>query len=88
MAIAACIGFVPAAYLTLISLTLLLAWLFLRWLVQGTARENFAGLFRWLYVTAMPGTQKAHFRPVGMVDKTPHAPFLLLSALLGYLLIH
>jgi Flp pilus assembly protein protease CpaA len=88
MAISACIGFVPAAYVTLLSLTLLLAWLFLRWLVQGTARTNFAGLFRWLYVTAMPGTQKAHFRPVGMVDKTPHAPFLLLSALLGYLLIH
>lgn len=82
MATAACLGFLPAAYLICLSLALLLVWLFLRWVVQGTARINFGGLIRWLYISAMPGVEKAHFRPVGMVDRTPHAPFMLLSALL------
>ena len=84
MATAACIGFFPAAYVTCVSLALLILWLFLRWIVQGTARANFTGLFRWIYVSAMPGVDKVHFRPVGMVDRTPHAPFMLLSALLCY----
>lgn len=86
MATAACIGFFPAAYVTCVSLGLLILWLFLRWIVQGTARANFTGLFRWIYVSAMPGVEKVHFRPVGMVDRTPHAPFMLISALLCYLL--
>jgi Flp pilus assembly protein protease CpaA len=86
MATAACIGFLPAAYMTCLSLGLLLLWLFLRWVVQGTARANFGGLIRWIYVSAMPGVEKVHFRPVGMVDRTPHAPFMLLSALLCYYL--
>jgi Flp pilus assembly protein protease CpaA len=86
MATGACIGFFPAAYVTFASLVLLLLWLFGRWVVAGTARENFAGLFRFMQVTATPGVEKEHFRPVGMEDRTPHAPFMLLGALLCYAL--
>jgi Flp pilus assembly protein protease CpaA len=88
MALAAGLGFLPAAYVTCLSLALLLLWLFLRWFVQGTARANFTGLLRWIYVSALPGVEKVHFRPVGMVDQTPHAPFLLLSAVLCDYLYH
>lgn len=88
MAMASCLGFMPAAYITFVSLVLLILWLFLRWLVQGTARANFAGLRAWLYSTATPGTERIHFRPVGMVDRTPHAPFMLLSALICYFWWH
>lgn len=86
MGTAACIGFMPAGYVTFISLVLLILWLFLRWLWQGTARVNFARLFAWLYVTATPDSEKLHFRPVGMDDRTPHAPFMLLSAIICYFL--
>jgi prepilin peptidase CpaA len=86
MATAACIGFMPAAYVTFVSLVLLLLWLFLRWFVQGTWRTNFSGLFTWLYVTATPNGERQHFKPVGMVDRTPHAPFMLLGALICYYL--
>ncbi len=84
MAISACVGFLPAAYMTFISLVLAIAFLFLRWIVQGTAQANFSLLYRWAAATATPGMEKVHFRPVGMEDKTPHAPFLLASALLSY----
>lgn len=84
MATAAGIGFMPAAYVTFVSLTLLVAWLFVRWIAQGTARANFSGLYAWLHATAIPNAEKAHFRPVGMVDQTPFAPFLLLGTLLCY----
>jgi len=84
MAISACVGFLPAAYMTFISLVLAIAFLFVRWVLQGTAPANFSLLYRWAAATATSGTEKAHFRPVGMEDKTPHAPFLLAAALLSY----
>ncbi len=86
MAIGACLGFLPAAHVTFVSLVLLILWLFVRWVVTGTARENFSRFFKFLWVTATPNTEKIHFQPVGMVDRTPHAPFMLLSALLCYYL--
>ncbi len=86
MTTSACIGFLPAAYVMFCSLVLVLLWLVLRWLVQGTARENFAQLYAWLGATVTPGAAKRHFRPVGMVDRTPHAPFMLAAALLCFYL--
>jgi Flp pilus assembly protein protease CpaA len=86
MAMSACIGFMPAACVVFLSMSMLILWLFIRWVVQGTARANFAGLGRWLGTTLTPGTEKGHFVPVGMVDRTPQAPFMLASALLCYYL--
>ena len=86
MATAACIGAMPAARLTFVSLVLVLLWLFLRWTAQRTLGANLVGLRAWLAATLTPGVEKVHFRPVGMVDRTPHAPFMLAAALLVYCL--
>jgi Flp pilus assembly protein protease CpaA len=86
MATSACIGFIPAAYVTFVSLLLVVLWLFVRWIAQGTAGANFSGLYAWLRALATPGLQRIHFRPVGMVDRTPHAPFMLLGAVICYTL--
>lgn len=82
MATAACIGAMPAARVTFVSLLLVLFWLFLRWTAQRTLGANLAGLRAWLAATLTPGVEKVHFKPVGMIDRTPHAPFMLAAALL------
>jgi len=86
MAMSACIGFMPTAYIAFISLSLVLLWLLVRWIAQGTIRANLSGLYAWLGATATPGLEKAHFRPVGMVDRTPLGPFMLAAALLCFYL--
>ncbi len=82
MATSACIGCLPAARVTFVSLLLVVLWLFVRWTAQRTLGANLSGLRSWLATTLTPGIEKTHFRPVGMVDRTPHAPFMLAASLL------
>lgn len=91
MAAAALIGFWPAIWLFFAS-NLAMAFLYLpvRWLVQGTLVANLRRLGTWLLSMvvafaskigmAPKGAEIIHFVPVGMEDRTPHAPFMLLGA--------
>lgn len=81
-AIAALTGFWPAFWAIFLGNLTQVAYLFLRWIVQGTAFANAKGVFRWGTSLLTPGTNVVHFHPVGMEDKTPHAPFLLIGTIL------
>ena len=81
MASGALLGFWPTFWLVFASNLLQVFYLFVRWLVQGTGGENFRRLGTWIYSIVSPGTKVVHFKPAGMEDKTPHAPFMLLGAI-------
>jgi Flp pilus assembly protein protease CpaA len=93
MSCAALWGFWPAIWLFFASnLAMAFLYLPLRWIVQGTLLANLRGMGIWLLaiLTAFAGriglgdreAHIVHFKPVGMEDKTPHAPFMLLGAIL------
>lgn len=86
MAAAALLGFWPTFWLVFASNLSQVFYLFLRWLVQGTGGENFRRLGTWIHSLLAPGTKVVHFKPAGMEDRTPHAPFMLIGAVLVVLL--
>lgn len=88
IAAAALTGAIPTLYLAVFSLGLQVLWLFGRWLLSGHAGQNFRNLFVWIQVTFVRGGPKIHFVPAGLPDKSPHAPFMLLAALLLGSLVH
>ena len=81
MACGALLGAWPTLYVFFLSNLAQVVYLFLRWIVNGTLVANVRGVGRWLVSLLTPGTAVAHFQPVGMGDKTPHAPFMLIGAL-------
>ncbi|MCS6915801.1 MAG: A24 family peptidase [Myxococcales bacterium] len=80
MAAAALVGFWPTFWMVFASNLLQVLYLFIRWIVQGTSGENVRRLGTWVVSIVAPGTKVVPFRPAGMEDKTPHAPFLLAGA--------
>lgn len=86
MAAAALVGFWPTFWMVFASNLLQVIYLFIRWIVQGTGGENFRRLGTWVISIVAPGTKVVPFRPAGMEDKTPHAPFLLAGAVAMVLL--
>lgn len=81
MASGALLGAWPTLYVVFLSNLAQVVYLFLRWLVTGTLWANAKLLFAWLISLLAPNTKVVHFKPVGMEDKTPHAPFMLIGAL-------
>lgn len=75
----ALLGLLGAFWMYFLSNLIQVVYLFGRWAVQGTLADNFRLLGSWLYSIVSPGTKKIHFKPVGMEDRTPHAPFMLLG---------
>lgn len=76
------VGFLPTLMVATLSFALQVAWLLARWIVLGVAVANLRALGQWLWVLMTPHTAKLAFTPVGTPDKSPHAPFLFLAALL------
>lgn len=81
MASGSLLGAWPTLYVYFLSNLLQVAYLFLRWLVTGTLWANAKLLGTWVTSLVAPNTKVVHFKPVGMEDKTPHAPFMLLGAI-------
>lgn len=79
---AALIGLVPTLMVATMSFALQVGWLLGRWIFLGVAATNLRALGQWLWVLITPHTAKIHFTPIGTADKSPHAPFLFLAALL------
>lgn len=87
--LAACAGFLgwmPALYLALFSFAAHVAWMITSWFLAGVARENLVTLGRWLALLLMPRSMRVSFVPRGGEERSPHAPFVLLAAVLLYTL--
>jgi Flp pilus assembly protein protease CpaA len=87
-AMGALIGFWPAFWAYFISNLTMVAYLPLRWLVQGTLTENLRLMLTWLHSLLSPGSKVVHFKPVGMEDRTPHAPLMLFGVIAMLTLSH
>ncbi len=87
-AMGALIGFWPAFWAYFISNLTMVAYLPVRWLVQGTLIANLRLIGTWLHSLLSPGTKVIHFTPVGMEDKTPHAPLFLFGVIATMILSH
>lgn len=81
MASAAFVGMLPALYIAFVSFLLQSLFLFMRWFQLGTAAANFRLLGRWLLSLVVPGLPVTHFKPIGTPDRSPHGPFIFVSAL-------
>lgn len=82
MACAALTGASFTLEVAFVSFALQVLWLIGRWIASGVAIENLRAVGHWFQVLLMPYTKKAHYVAVGTADRSPHAPFLLLGALL------
>ncbi len=83
-AAAGLIGMFDALELTFFSFALHVLWMLLRWVVTGSARRNFAQLGLWLMSLALRRMARFTFLPEGTADESPHAPFMLLAAIVAY----
>ena len=81
MACAALLGVLPTFWIVLFSNGIQLLYLLAFWARQRTLLANLRGVGCWLLVVFMPGTYKVHYQPVGKRDLVPHAPFMLLGAI-------
>lgn len=80
MACAAFLGLWPTLYVAFASFALQTLWLFLRWIVTGTATINFRRLWDWVMSIFLPGVPLVQFTSAGARDKSPHGPFIMASA--------
>lgn len=82
MALAALGGALATLWIAFVSFVLQVLWLLGSWVARGTARVNLQAVARWFWVLLNPHADKAHFVAIGTSDKSPHAPFLLLSTVI------
>jgi prepilin peptidase CpaA len=85
-ACAAFLGWMPALYLSLFSFAAHVVWMIVSWFLAGVAWQNLLALGRWLALLLAPRGARIPFVPHGVEERSPHAPFVLLGAVLLYTL--
>lgn len=85
-ACAAFLGWMPALYLSLFSFAAHVGWMIVSWFLTGVAAKNLLALARWLALLLLPRSVRVPFVPHGGEERSPHAPFVLLGAVLLYTL--
>jgi prepilin peptidase CpaA len=87
-ACAALVGMIPTLYVATLSFGLQVVWMVARWVALGVVIANLKSLLRWLIAVFTFNLRATSFVPIGTADRSPHAPFLLLSAAIWSAALH